>query len=519
MKSGIWLTIVMVLIISTAAVGNDWRATLDELVATENPEKRGELIGQIAGTAPAWSEVAAYLKRLSYPPVPVDTFLLDSTVCIDGVTRPFVVYVPPAYDPKVSRPLIVALHGGVSRGNIHSDPVGYAREHYLPAWAKEGGYLLLFPFGQQGATWWDKVGMANIKNLIRHVKRHYHVDDDRVYMAGFSDGGSAAFLQAMLDPNDYAGFFALNGHMGVGSLDGNLPLYAVNMANTPIYAITSDMDYYYPTHIMRPTIEMALEAGADIVYHEHEGPHEFTYGDYELPLFAQFIERHPRDPFPPHITWETADSRFGTCRWFAIDEITLESPAAWHRDYNIPMVDSLITIGFVDDNTYEGRGMLVGSVIDGETMANEIGLLPGDIITAANEFKIDSTRDLRDFKASVTFGDSVAFSIRRNDKELLLTGEIMGPRQFMLFKRDVPSAAARVTALGNRVEIESSRVGAIRILIHPDMFRLDQNLAVIVNGKTVYDAPIEPDLKYMLRNFMDNRDSSLLYVGEVEINL
>ncbi len=82
-----------------------------------------------------------------------------------------------------------------------------------------------------------------------------------MWLGGFSDGASAAFLYGMVAPNDYAAFVALNGHMGVGSLDGNLPTYAPNLANTPVYAVTTFDDPLYPARVMRRTIEMAREAG------------------------------------------------------------------------------------------------------------------------------------------------------------------------------------------------------------------------------------------------------------------
>ena len=56
---------------------------------------------------------------------------------------------------------------------------------------------------------------------------------------------------------------------------------------------------------------------------------------------AAFLERHPRDPFPSEIVWEAGDSKFGLCRWFAIDGITTEEPAAWHVDHNVALVDDI----------------------------------------------------------------------------------------------------------------------------------------------------------------------------------
>jgi len=69
------------------------------------------------------------------------------------------------------------------------------------------------------------------------------------------------------------------------------------------------------------------------------------------------------------------------------------------------------------------------------------------------------------------------------------------------------------------VDVEASRVGAFRILVHPDMFRLDRSVVVTVNGETVRDAPVTADVGFLLRNFLENRDRELLYVAEVTVTL
>lgn len=51
------------------------------------------------------------------------------------------------------------------------------------------------------------------------------------------------------------------------------------------------------------------------------------------------------------------------------------------------------------------------------------------------------------------------------------------------------------------------------------MVQLDQDLVVEVDGREIFRDPVEPDLAFMLRNFLDNRDRRLLYVAEVCFDL
>jgi pimeloyl-ACP methyl ester carboxylesterase len=517
MKAHRYVAVLLICLIWVCVARAGWRDDLDKLITTQSRLEQDKLTKSIVKASPNWWEVTSYIRSLKFPGVETG-LALKYTTCIDGKRRPYVVYVPSTYSPSEPTPLMVILHGGVSSTALAEDPEGYAREHEFTKLAEKEGWLLLFPFGQYGATWWDQVGMANIHNLVRTVKREYNVDDDRVWMEGFSDGGSAAFLHAMLAPTDYAAFVALNGHMGVGSIGGDLPLYAPNFFNTPVYAVTTDRDRLYPSGMMRRSIEMAQRAGGKIFYREHEGGHRFSaYADRELPLIATFLDRHRRDPFPAEIIWETALPKFGLCRWFAIDEVGSGEPARWHTDHNVVLIDSTVIIGFVHDDSYEGKGVKVDRVVEQETLARRVGLQPGDVIVKGNTTDIGSIDDLDSFKTGLKRGDTVELVVEREGQRLKLRGTIPEPESYYVFKREKPSAMARVRASANRIDIETSRVGAFRILVHPDMFRLEQNLIIRVNGEVVYDKPVKPDIEFLLRNFLENRDRKLLYVAEVRI--
>jgi poly(3-hydroxybutyrate) depolymerase len=517
--------IVLMLLVAVVAApftarGSDWKADLAELLSTpEGAEIEGAL-DRVVRSAPDWTSVALALESLEFPGVPAaGEPSLRSSVCTDTVERPWVLLVPPGYDPSVPTPLLVVLHGGASQAEIPDDPVGEVRDNEFAAWALENGWISVFPFAQAGATWWEDVGMANVRSIVRTAKRELNIDDDRVWMCGFSDGASAGFLNAMLTPGDYAAFVALNGHMGVGSLDGNLPIYAPNMAATPIFATTTFDDGLYPSRKMRESFKMAMAAGADILYRELPGRHDFDDVAGELPSIARFLERHVRDPFPSRITWEAARGEFGACRWFVIDEVLAVDAADWHVDHNVSMIDDRVTVGFHPDYEFEGPGILVSSLSDGDYPARRIGLASGDVIVRAGAVRTDSLANLNEWKTTVSRGDPFTLTVLREGEEVVLGGTLPEPSAYFIFKRDVPSAAARVSFAANRVDVATSRVGALRVLVHPDMVAMGENLVIAVDGVVVHDAPVEPDVEFMLRNFLENRDRRLVYVAEVVVEV
>lgn len=435
---------------------------------------------------------------------------------IDGIERPWVLFIPETYRTENTTPLIIALHGGVSRKDISDDPEGWVRNSGWLTPAQSNGWFAIFPFGQAGATWWDEVGMTNIRRQLQLVKHHFNIDDDRVYMAGFSDGASAGFLHAMVKPDDYAAIIALCGHMGVGSLTGELPTYAPNMANTPVYAVTTSEDQLYPTAGMRATIDMAISAGANIFYRQLKGTHRFDFAETELPLIADYIKRHIRNPFPSKIFWETASAEFGRCRWLEITRIISEDSAEWHIDHNQIMVSRRITIGFVPDSSQDS--LKVENVIE-KTYAEKIGLKAGDIIIEAGGVKIATLDDFDIAKDGVKRGDRFDIKVIREGKEVELKGTLPAEDLFYLFRRTIPSAAVKGFQSGNIITLEGSRVGSLRILVFAEQLNLDKKIQIYYNGQQVFNDFVKPDIAFILGNYLQNRDRKLLPVAEIILNL
>ena len=241
--------------------------------------------------------------------------------------------------------------------------------------------------------------------------------------------------------------------------------------------------------------------------------------DSEIPLISRFLDRHPRNPFPNKIIWETAEKKYGQCRWFAIDKVTIDQPEIWHTDHNVALIDDHITVGFMPADYEDSIGVKVDRLADGNYLAHRIGLQAGDIIIQADGMAITALNDLSQYKAGLKRGDYVELVVKRNDKKVTLKGQIPEPENYNLFFRKKPSALVKVGFASNRIDIDASRVGAFRILIHPDMVHLDQNLVIRVNGDVIHNEKISPDLNFILNNFVKNRDRLLIYVAELRIKI
>lgn len=509
---------------------------LDALIHEKNTEKQERIIHDILRTDVSVDTLIALINSMRYPEVCEGRIHEYSEACLDGVERPYYVVVPSDYDHQKKHPLLVYLHGGVSRADLVEDYPENIKDNPFTEMAEENGYVMLCPLGQFGATWWDSVGIANVLQQIRATKRLYNIDDDRVFMSGFSDGASGAFLFAMNHPSDFAGFMPQNGHPGVASEVGGIQMYMVNMANRPIHVINTDEDELYPASEIEPIIALAHSAGAHVMYRVYSGiGHDFGYAYTEMPRMVAFMETHPR-PLNSHIIWESAYPGNG-CAWLAIDSIIEKERAPWHDDHNMKLTDDRVMFGFYPDDEftgidwekvdkrillpffpdgkYEGPGVRVDKVVGDSTLCALVGMQDGDIIVKFDDTPINTIDDVYSYKQGKECGDSVQIAILRDGKLIEFDGRFPGPIIYDLFTRGLPSGRIEAFYANNTYTVRTSQVGRFTIFLHPDMVQLDQKVKVIVNDKKVFDEKVEPSGEFVLRNFRDNVDRQRLYINKV----
>ncbi len=512
-----FLVLCLLFIVSATTNAYDLQKALGKLVTANEVKEQENLISEILGHNPPAETLSKLLSNIKFDEAKKKGIVLSENLCIDGIKRPFYWYIPKNYTPLEKTPLLVYLHGGVSRPEIIEDPETYIKESPFLYLAENKGYIILFPLGQGSATWWNSVGAANVLSQIRISKRTYNIDDDRIYMTGFSDGGSGSFFFSMCHPTDFAAFLPLNGHPGVASIDGGIQTYFANLFNRPVSVINTDKDALYPDRKIRPMIKLAIEAGANLIYRIYTDiGHEFKYATKEIPIMLKFMETHPRIANPPTIKWETVDRSIGRCMWLSIDKVEPGEQADWHSDHNIELVDDRLIFGFVPDDKYEGEGIKMAKVVD-STFCGLAGAKQGNVVIKVGNNNVDKINVLNDYKSKKKRGDPAEITILRDGKKIELKGYFPPPKKYMLFRREKPSARAEATFYGNSFHIRVSRLATFTIFIHPDMVQLKQNVVIYVNGEKIFDEKVEPDIEFMLRNFLENRDRELLYINKISI--
>jgi len=465
--------------------------------------------------------ILSLIQNQKYPiPNKKGLFYLKNK-CIDDTIREFSVYIPESYNPENKTPLFVYLHGGVGTLNLEPDSTWFEYLNFLP-WMKmadKENFICLFPKAQYSAMWWDTVGSANILAQIRTLKELYNIDDNRVYLNGFSDGASGNYFMAMSYPTDFACFSAYNGYPAVGSFTKSTPTYFVNLQNSVMKSINTDIDGLYPAKKMIPMVQLAQSAGANIFYRVYIGiRHRMTYIDKELPKAIRFLDENPRNIFPTKIVWETVDPKQGRFNWLEITKTdTLKNKKQWHKTYNMKSVKDRLSFGFMDDREFKGTGIRIARVVGG--ICEKVGLKTGDIFTKIDTINITRMKDMIRYKKTAKRGDSVRFEIKRNDTLLVFNTKFPAPEYFDIFNYSKKSGQIRGEYIANTFYIETSRIKSFSIYIHPDMVQLDQKVKVVLNNNEVFNDFVKKDKGFIINNYKKNKDRELLYINKLDFIL
>ncbi len=115
----------------------------------------------------------------------------------DGERREYLLYVPTSYRPASQTPLVISMHGAGLWGAAQKD---------ISQWnavADREGFIVVYPSGVGGRgvrAWRARPGPGLAKEvrflsaLIDTIAANYHIDLNRVYANGLSNGGGMSFM-------------------------------------------------------------------------------------------------------------------------------------------------------------------------------------------------------------------------------------------------------------------------------------------------------------------------------------
>ena len=145
----------------------------------------------------------------------------------------------------------IQLHGGVSR-ETNGVRAATARSARWPAPSR----FTSFPTAGHDAPWWAEQQVENLRTILDTVKRTYNVDENRVAVAGVSDGGTGALLHrdARHDPvRELPAAQWLHHGPALGRC--RAICFPNNLRNKPFFVVNGGRDPLYPTRVVEPYVK------------------------------------------------------------------------------------------------------------------------------------------------------------------------------------------------------------------------------------------------------------------------
>lgn len=167
------------------------------------------------------------------------------------------VYVPESYDPTRPAPLIVSFHGtGGSGRGMHAMWRTTADVH---------GALVLAPTEagpNEGYRFSERERLAALAAL-RWMRRHYNIDEERIFATGISRGGHLAWDLAVRYPDVFCAIAPMIGSPRISLNRGqNNFRYLENIARLPIRDLQGSKDDPAMVFSVRLAVDMLRDYGA-----------------------------------------------------------------------------------------------------------------------------------------------------------------------------------------------------------------------------------------------------------------
>ena len=292
-----------------------------------------------------------------YPTPKQNGIIVEYKIKLDtNYTVPFLVYIPKNYSPKQKTTLLLYFKGGwLSRNKIPKD---YAKEivndNPTFSYLDKNNVIEIFPALENDLEINYKYGYKHLAGMVAQTKKLFNIDDNKVFLSGFSDGGKTVYMAANLTSTPFACFYPINGAI-ISSPD--FP----NYTNRPIYSFVAEKDELTNFKSISTKAEYANKIGANWTLRKipNEGHYYFPYQQKILPILFSNLKTVNRNPLPNKIEYNRAfndDKDFKGIDWIQVKVNTTKNPNEFHK------TDSIETF-WANGESYNYRyGLKVGQL-------------------------------------------------------------------------------------------------------------------------------------------------------------
>jgi hypothetical protein len=281
---------------------------------------------------------------------------------MDGSVQPYAVTLPENYDPNKPTRLYVWLHG--RQNNTTESEFMFAQQNFRPGNVADQGQIQIDLFGRINGAGWHWGGEDDVFEGIAAMQKRFKIDEKRIIIRGFSQGGEGSWHVALHHPDRFAaaeigaGTWSRRAQMPglepyqfpVLKIWENMEEWALNAFNLPLAAHDGDSDTqpnaiptFPPGTPSRGQLESSLHARAQL---EKEGFHaegepdnlhmagtpdifllSLSTGHGTSPLVRQRLDAFLKEwgdkgqTSPEHIRFVTYTTRYNRDYWVTVDRM------------------------------------------------------------------------------------------------------------------------------------------------------------------------------------------------------
>jgi len=308
------------------------QAAIDHAMATL--DQGIERAKQLAANQPKWNEgrrqILAYKSE------------------IDGAILPYGVALPTNYDPRKPTRLYVWLHGRQNTTTETEFIYGFlnSRGAGNPPVADQG-QIQLSCFGRINGAGWHWAGEMDVFESVAAVKKRFNIDDKRIILRGFSQGGEGAWHISLHYPDRFAA-----AEIGAGTVSRsgqrtdlttyqrstlriweNISEWALNIHNLPLAGHDGENDPGQLESSLRARAQLEKEgypSTGDSDYRRSQGVpglwlQSKATGHGTSPLVRQRLDAFLKEwgdkgqTSPDHIRFLTYTTRYNRSYWVSLD--------------------------------------------------------------------------------------------------------------------------------------------------------------------------------------------------------
>ena len=215
---------------------------------------------------------------------PLQAELLEQTKKVGGTMVHYKIVLPNGYDPATAYPGVLVLGGGPQTMNTVDSTLG----RNFRAEAEKRGYIVVAPAAPDDGQLFFEGGARIFPEFLKMILADYRIQDNKLHIAGPSNGGIASFHIAAANPQYFLSVTAFPGYMWEPS-----PAKLQAISQMCVFMYVGELDEYMWHGEMKREGELLRTNGTVARYTVEKGqPHrlETLAGANAARLFDGFEE-------------------------------------------------------------------------------------------------------------------------------------------------------------------------------------------------------------------------------------